>query len=93
MGIVCTQILDLLDCTGSGDVATSQVVKADDEGCILGVHGNKLKPNPGWTNPTGAPSPGPQVPLLPAPLPPMWAAEWQAGGTAQQSLRSHSRRV
>ena len=62
------QILDLLDCTGSGDVATSQVVKADDEGCILGIHGNKLKLNPEWKNPTGAPSRPPHcTPALHAP--------------------------
>ncbi|RXI08399.1 hypothetical protein DVH24_022543 [Malus domestica] len=31
------KILDVLDCTGSGDVDTSRVVKADDDGCICGA--------------------------------------------------------
>ncbi len=50
------QILDLLDCTGSGDVDTSKVVKADDDGCILVCYGNKLKINPEWKNPSGTQS-------------------------------------
>ena len=48
------QILDLLDCTGSGDVDTSKVVQADEEGCITGLYGNRLQLNPEWSNPSGA---------------------------------------
>lgn len=47
------QILDLLDCTGSGDVDTSKVVQADEEGHITGLYGKKLKVNPDWKNPSG----------------------------------------
>lgn len=47
-----SQILDVLDCTGSGDVATSTVVAATD-GSIEGIFGNKLAVNSSWTNPTG----------------------------------------
>jgi hypothetical protein len=47
------QILDVLDGTGSGDVDMSKVVRADEEGCIMGVFGNKLHVNTAWSNPTG----------------------------------------
>jgi hypothetical protein len=30
-----------------------QVVKADDDGFIQGLHGVKLRPNPDWVNPSG----------------------------------------
>ena len=30
-----------------------QVVRADEEGCVTGLNGNKLKLNPSWVNPTG----------------------------------------
>ncbi|XP_048437065.1 tripeptidyl-peptidase 2-like [Pyrus x bretschneideri] len=33
------KVLDVLDCTGSGDVDTSKVVKADDNGCNRGASG------------------------------------------------------
>ncbi|WOL10116.1 tripeptidyl-peptidase 2 [Canna indica] len=46
------KIIDILDCTGSGDVDTSKVVKADDDGCILGASGTKLAVNPSWKNPS-----------------------------------------
>jgi tripeptidyl-peptidase-2 len=48
------KILDVIDCTGSGDVDTSKVVKADSEGCVEGVFGSKLRLNPAWAaaNPT-----------------------------------------
>ncbi|KAJ3680504.1 hypothetical protein LUZ60_016782 [Juncus effusus] len=46
------KILDVIDCTGSGDVDTSKVVKADDDGCIVGASGAKLALNPSWNNPS-----------------------------------------
>ncbi|KAF9597398.1 hypothetical protein IFM89_017744 [Coptis chinensis] len=47
------KILDVLDCTGSGDIDTSKVVKADANSCITGASGISLVVNPAWTNPTG----------------------------------------
>ena len=47
-----SQILDVVDGTGSGDVDTSKIVEAE-EGSIVGVHGDKLKVNPSWQNPSG----------------------------------------
>jgi tripeptidyl-peptidase-2 len=47
------KIVDVVDCTGSGDVDTSKVVKADEQGCISGLLGNELRPNPDWSNPSG----------------------------------------
>ncbi len=49
----CLQVIDVVDCTGSGDVDTSKVEKADAEGCITGAAGRKLMLNPAWSNPTG----------------------------------------
>ncbi|XP_031502252.1 tripeptidyl-peptidase 2 isoform X2 [Nymphaea colorata] len=47
------KILDILDCTGSGDIDTSKVVKADADGCIIGASGVKLFINQQWKNPSG----------------------------------------
>ncbi|XP_026379744.1 tripeptidyl-peptidase 2-like isoform X1 [Papaver somniferum] len=47
------KILDVLDCTGSGDVDTSKVVKADEDGVIMGASGAPLVVNSSWKNPTG----------------------------------------
>lgn len=47
------KVIDVVDCTGSGDVDTSTVVEADGDGCIKGVYGNTLLLNPDWQNPTG----------------------------------------
>jgi hypothetical protein len=47
------QIIDVIDCTGSGDIDTSTVTKADEEGFITGGSGRRLKLNPSWQNPTG----------------------------------------
>ncbi|CAM0944650.1 unnamed protein product [Alopecurus aequalis] len=46
------KILDVIDCTGSGDVDTSKVVKADAEGAIVGASGTRLIVNPSWKNPS-----------------------------------------
>jgi tripeptidyl-peptidase-2 len=47
------KILDVLDCTGSGDVDTSTIVKADADGCISGASGASLVVNSSWNNPSG----------------------------------------
>ncbi|KAL3524283.1 hypothetical protein ACH5RR_017117 [Cinchona calisaya] len=47
------KILDVLDCTGSGDIDVSTVVKADADGCILGASGAYLVVNTSWKNPSG----------------------------------------
>ncbi|GAB2265195.1 tripeptidyl-peptidase II Tpp2 [Dionaea muscipula] len=47
------KVLDVLDCTGSGDIDTSTVVKADGDGCIRGASGASLAVNPSWKNPSG----------------------------------------
>ena len=46
------QIIDVVDCTGSGDVDTSTVQEAAD-GQLKGLYGRKLKLNPAWENPEG----------------------------------------
>ncbi|CAI0546836.1 unnamed protein product [Linum tenue] len=47
------KVLDVIDCTGSGDVDTSKVVKADADGCIRGASGASLVVNSSWKNPSG----------------------------------------
>lgn len=47
------KILDILDCTGSGDIDTSKVVKPDEEGKIQGIFDTQLRVNPEWKNPSG----------------------------------------
>ncbi|XP_051137979.1 tripeptidyl-peptidase 2 [Andrographis paniculata] len=47
------KVLDVIDCTGSGDIDTSTIVKADDNGCIQGTSGNSLIVNSSWKNPSG----------------------------------------
>ena len=47
------KILDIIDCTGSGDIDTSKEVSVDEEGKIEGFFGSKLKVNPDWDNPSG----------------------------------------
>ena len=47
------KVIDIIDCSGSGDVLMSDKVKATADGFVIGVGGKKLKINPSWTNPTG----------------------------------------
>ncbi|XP_057988709.1 tripeptidyl-peptidase 2 isoform X2 [Hevea brasiliensis] len=47
------KILDVIDCTGSGDIDTSKVVKANADGCIRGASGAPLVVNSSWKNPSG----------------------------------------
>lgn len=49
------QILDVIDCTGSGDIDTSTLVKADEQGTIQAAAGRegRLVLNTTWVNPTG----------------------------------------
>ncbi|KAL2642830.1 hypothetical protein R1flu_010417 [Riccia fluitans] len=47
------KIIDVVDCTGSGDIDTSSVVKADNDGYISGASGARLQINKSWKNPSG----------------------------------------
>ncbi|KAF3487031.1 hypothetical protein F2Q69_00057125 [Brassica cretica] len=47
------KVLDVIDCTGSGDIDTSTVVKANEDGLIRGASGEPLVVNSSWKNPTG----------------------------------------
>ncbi|XWS50506.1 hypothetical protein CRYUN_Cryun12cG0092700 [Craigia yunnanensis] len=48
------KILDVIDCTGSGDVDTSKVVKVDEDGRFRGASGwASLVVNSSWKNPSG----------------------------------------
>ncbi|GFZ15349.1 tripeptidyl peptidase ii [Actinidia rufa] len=42
------KVLDVIDCTGSGDIDTSNVVKADADGCISGASGKTLLGSGTW---------------------------------------------
>lgn len=47
------KVLDLVDCSGSGDVDMCAEVEADSDGVLPGLYGRSLVVNPDWTNPTG----------------------------------------
>eukprot|EP00963_Diacronema_lutheri_P014099 scaffold2858_cov659-Pavlova_lutheri.AAC.70 len=46
------KVVDVIDCTGSGDVDTSQVVRLDAEGTLWSARGRALSVHPAWTNPS-----------------------------------------
>jgi tripeptidyl-peptidase-2 len=64
------KIIDVVDCTGSGDVDTTTVVAADADGVLPALHGARLRVNPSWANPTGEWRVGARAAfdLFPAPL-------------------------
>jgi tripeptidyl-peptidase-2 len=45
------KIIDVVDCTGSGDVDMSTIRELDADGCLEGIYGNKMKVDPSWKNP------------------------------------------
>ncbi|KAG4919119.1 hypothetical protein JHK85_057400 [Glycine max] len=47
------KIIDILGCTGSGNIDTSKVVKANADGCTSGASGASLVINTSWKNPSG----------------------------------------
>ena len=47
------KIVDIIDCSGSGDVATTTILKAEEAGTIKGLSGQSLTLNAEWKNPSG----------------------------------------
>ena len=47
------KVIDIIDCTGSGDVTMHGPFRADSDGILTGIGGQKLKVNPSWNNPSG----------------------------------------
>jgi tripeptidyl-peptidase II len=47
------KVIDVVDCSGSGDVIMSKAVRVDTEGCLPGVGGRKLLVDPSWRCPSG----------------------------------------
>jgi hypothetical protein len=45
--------VDVVDCSGSGDIDTSTCAKADSSGVLKGLHGKSLTVHPEWANPSG----------------------------------------
>ena len=47
------KIVDVVDCSGSGDVAMGADIEADSSGVLQGLHGKALRVSDSWANPTG----------------------------------------
>lgn len=47
------KVVDIIDCSGSGDVKMGDPVSADADGTVLGFGGRRLKVSSQWTNPSG----------------------------------------
>ena len=47
------KVVDIVDCSGSGDVVTSTEVQADADGTLQGLFDRKLAVSGSWSNPTG----------------------------------------
>jgi tripeptidyl-peptidase II len=47
------KVIDIIDCSGSGDVVMHGPFQVDVEGVLPGIGGQKLKVNPSWNNPSG----------------------------------------
>eukprot|EP00600_Ochromonadales_sp_CCMP1393_P004453 CAMPEP_0174964208 /NCGR_PEP_ID=MMETSP0004_2-20121128/5753_1 /TAXON_ID=420556 /ORGANISM="Ochromonas sp., Strain CCMP1393" /LENGTH=1471 /DNA_ID=CAMNT_0016212909 /DNA_START=2788 /DNA_END=7203 /DNA_ORIENTATION=+ len=47
------KVIDIVDCTGSGDVIMSVPHSADENGIVTGASGRRIKVNPEWQNPSG----------------------------------------
>ena len=46
-------MVDMVDCTGSGDVDTSQVRRANEQHQVEALSGRTLQLSPEWSNPSG----------------------------------------
>lgn len=47
------KVVDLVECSGSGDVDMRTRTTPRADGTLAGLTGRSLRPNPGWVNPTG----------------------------------------
>jgi tripeptidyl-peptidase-2 len=56
------KLIDVIDCSGSGDVAMSAPVAVSPDGFIPAIGGRYLKVNSAWKNPTGLYRTGIKVP-------------------------------
>ena len=47
------KVVDIVDCSGSGDVVTSTEMQADADGTLEGLFDRKLAVSSSWSNPSG----------------------------------------
>lgn len=47
------KVIDIIDCSGSGDVTMHGPFQVDSEGTLPGIGGQRLKVNTTWNNPSG----------------------------------------